>query len=418
MVFEPKCGACTFPAVSYLYRMAFDKIVLFDPSWRSQLLPLAFTRSVAGFRVGILTIAEKWERLSGTVPDLLTDISLQPLYPYVPAPGSVFVNAALLPGVDALSLLDGLQPGESLWQGDDLLALFPGKEVNTPDDLSVQAAFGSKKVPKSEVRLLKQCWDVFTYNGAAISDDIQIMGLQPSADRLPGRNRFLHPERVYVEEGARAEYAIFNATDGPIYLGRYSEVMEGSMIRGAFALGEYALLKMGAKIYSDTTIGPYSKVGGEISNSVIFGYTNKAHDGYLGNSVLGEWCNLGADTNNSNLKNNYSKVQAYSYATKDMVDTGLQFCGLIMGDHSKCGINTMFNTGTVVGVSANIFGGGFPPKFVPSFSWGGGSDWQPYALHKALDTASRVLGRRGRQLSPAEEHLFKHIYSRENGQPA
>jgi UDP-N-acetylglucosamine diphosphorylase/glucosamine-1-phosphate N-acetyltransferase len=394
--------------------MAFDKIVLFDPEWRNQLLPLAFTRSIAACRVGILTIAEKWSHLSGTAPGILTTEYLQCLYPVNPAPRTIFINAALLPGHDALRLTDLLQPGESLWQDDVLIALYADEEIHTTEDLSVRAAFGKKIPVQDKLTLLQHPWDIFTLNGRAIAEDIQILGLQPSADRLPASNRCLHPEHIYVEAGAKAEHAIFNASEGPIYLGKDSEVMEGSMIRGAFALGEHAVLKMGTKIYSNTTIGPHSKVGGEINNSVIFGYSNKAHDGFLGNSVLGEWCNLGADTNNSNLKNNYSPVKAYSYAEKGMVDTALQFCGLIMGDHSKCGINTMFNTGTVAGVCANIFGGGFPPKFIPSFSWGGAEGWEQYAFSKAMETAEKVMERRGIALTGNDRRILQHIFSLES----
>jgi UDP-N-acetylglucosamine diphosphorylase/glucosamine-1-phosphate N-acetyltransferase len=216
---------------------------------------------------------------------------------------------------------------------------------------------------------------------------------------------------LFVEEGATVEASVINTKGGPVYIGRGAEVMEGCLIRGPFALGEGAQLKMGAKIYGATSVGPECRVGGEVNNSVIMGYSNKAHDGFLGNSVLGEWCNLGADTNNSNLKNTYGEVKAWSYADNAMTGTGLQFCGLIMGDHSKSGINTMFNTGTVVGVCANVFDGGFPPKHIPSFSWGG-RDATAYDFTKAVDTARRVMERRHVTLTPIEEAILRHVHDR------
>jgi UDP-N-acetylglucosamine diphosphorylase/glucosamine-1-phosphate N-acetyltransferase len=215
---------------------------------------------------------------------------------------------------------------------------------------------------------------------------------------------------VFVEPGFHGENFTLNASLGPVYLGKDSEIMEGSVIRGPFALCEAAVVKMGAKIYGPTTIGPFCKVGGEINNSVLQANSNKSHDGFLGNSVLGEWCNLGADTNNSNLKNNYGEVKIWNYASRDFVGTGRQFCGLIMGDHSKCGINTMFNTGTVVGVSANIFGPGFPPTFVPSFSWGGAGGFSDYKLSKALETASRVMERRELELTREDLVILEHVF--------
>jgi UDP-N-acetylglucosamine diphosphorylase/glucosamine-1-phosphate N-acetyltransferase len=220
----------------------------------------------------------------------------------------------------------------------------------------------------------------------------------------------LGKENIFLEPGAKIECATLNASTGPIYIGKDAEIMEGALIRGPFALCEHATLKMGTKIYGPTTIGPHSKVGGEVNNSVIFGYSNKAHDGFLGNSVIGEWCNLGADTNNSNLKNNYIEVKLWDYASGRFIPTGLQFCGLIMGDHSKSGINTMFNTGTVVGVSANIFGSGFPRNYIPSFSWGGAQGYITYHIDKALEVASQVMKRRDIKLDEIEQDILKHIF--------
>jgi len=253
-------------------------------------------------------------------------------------------------------------------------------------------------------------WDIFKFNGNCIKSDFEIIGKGKPSQQLSDTNLIIGQHRVYAEPGVKAEAVVFNTTEGPIYLGKNSEVMEGTLIRGPFVLGEGAVLKMGAKIYGPTTIGPYCKVGGEINNSVFFGYSNKAHDGFIGNSVIGEWCNIGADSNNSNLKNNYGNVKVYNYITEKEVDTGLQFCGLIMSDHAKCGINTMFNTGTVVGVGANVFDGGFPPKMVRSFAWGGKQGFEKYDLVKFLDTVTQVMKRRNVILDDEEKEILTYIH--------
>jgi UDP-N-acetylglucosamine diphosphorylase/glucosamine-1-phosphate N-acetyltransferase len=268
---------------------------------------------------------------------------------------------------------------------------------------------GAKKLSEKPFEVLHP-WDIFRLNGLAIESDFDLITKGRKSQPISNTNKVLNAERVFVEEGAVVECAVLNAQTGPIYIGVNAEVMEGSLIRGPFALCEGATLKLGAKIYGPTTIGPYSKAGGEINNSVIFGNSNKAHDGFLGNSVIGEWCNLGADSNTSNLKNNYTNVKLWNYIKQGFVDTGLQFCGLIMGDHSKCGINTMFNTGTVVGVSANIFGDGFPRNFIPSFSWGGAQGFTLYKTEKAFETAQKVLARRGQELNKVEVDILTHVF--------
>jgi UDP-N-acetylglucosamine diphosphorylase/glucosamine-1-phosphate N-acetyltransferase len=267
---------------------------------------------------------------------------------------------------------------------------------------------GSKK--NSSARKINFCWDIFTMNESAMSDDFQLLTKGKKSLPISSTNRVINPGSIFLEEGAKVECTMLNASAGPIYIGRNAEVMEGAMIRGPFSLGEQSQLKLGSKIYGATTIGPHCRVGGEVSNSVIFGYSNKAHDGFLGNSVIGEWCNLGADSNNSNLKNNYSQVKMWNYREENYINTGLTFCGLMMGDHSKCSINTMFNTGTVVGVSANIFGTGFPPKFIPSFSWGGSDGFKTYRLEEAVEVASRVYERRGMKLADAEQKILKYLF--------
>ena len=254
-------------------------------------------------------------------------------------------------------------------------------------------------------------WDIFSKNGEAIKQDFALLTKGKTSQPLSSTNSLIgNSADLFIEEGAVIQASSLNTTSGPIYIGKDAEIMEGSAVRGPFALGEHSALKLNTKIYGATTIGPHCKVGGEVNNSVIFGFTNKAHDGFLGNSVIGEWCNLGADTNNSNLKNNYSSVKLFNYNLDKMMDSGLQFCGLMMGDHSKCGINTMFNTGTVVGVGANIFGGGFPPTHIPSFSWGGAESMETYKIDKMLETAHRVYDRRAMKLSDEEIIILQTVF--------
>jgi len=252
--------------------------------------------------------------------------------------------------------------------------------------------------------------DIFSYNGDEIRADVDLLTKHRDSQEISSTNTVIGKNKVFVEKGAKIECAILNATEGPIYIGKDAEVMEGSIIRGPFAMGEHAVVKMGAKIYSNTTLGPYCKAGGELNNVVMMGFSSKGHDGFLGNAVIGEWCNFGADSNNSNLKNNYAEVKLWNYSKGSFKKTGLQFCGLIMGDHSKCGINTMFNTGTVVGVNCNIYGAGFPRNFVPSFSWGGSGGYKLYTFDKAMETAKIVMARRGVVLDAVEEKILKRVF--------
>ena len=255
-----------------------------------------------------------------------------------------------------------------------------------------------------------KAWDIFSKNGAAIREDFEFLTQDRKSQAIPKSVNVIAPENIFIEEGAKLEFVTLNAGTGPIYIGKDTEIMEGTVIRGPFAICEGAVVKMSAKIYGATTIGSYSKVGGEINNSVLFSHSNKGHDGFLGNSVLGEWCNIGADSNNSNLKNNYEEVKLWSYETESFTKTGLQFCGLMMGDHSKCGINTMFNTGTVIGVSSNIFGAGFPRNFIPSFSWGGAAGFTTYVTKKAFETARLVMGRRNIEFDEKEAAILEHVF--------
>ena len=368
------------------------RITLFDYApLREQLLPLTYTRPVAEIRVGILTIAEKWAHFSDEAPAFHTQDYLQASWP-APLETGVWVNGAICPNVKLWDAIRKLEPGESLAHGDMPIAV--NKRVGDSDNIEALFEEGAMLYPH-QVTIIERPWHIFKQNGAQIKADMDLVCTD--RESMPFSDPFTRvyaPENVFIEEGAQIKAAIINAEAGPVYIGKDARIHEGAIITGPFALCEGAHVNPGAKMRGDTTIGPYSKVGGEVSNSVVFGYSNKGHDGFMGNSVLGTWCNLGADTNTSNLKNNYSDVRVWSYAEQAMVDTEEQFCGLIMGDHSKCGINTMFNTGTVVGVSANVFGAGFPPKHIPSFGWGGAGGFETYALDKALDTARRVMDRR------------------------
>ena len=257
---------------------------------------------------------------------------------------------------------------------------------------------------------VKNTSDIFTLNGKAIQQDFDLITKGRTSMPIPPGVQFLNKENIFIEEGAEIIFASLNASEGPIYIGKDALVMEHSSIRGPFAMCEHTILKMGAKIYKDTTIGPFSKIGGEVNNSVIFGYSSKGHDGYLGNSVIGEWCNLGAGSNNSNLKNNYAEVKLWDYETDRFKKTGLQFCGLIMGDHSKCSINTMFNTGTVIGVSVNLFGSGFPRNFVPSYSWGGAAGFTTFQMKKVSEVTTEVMKRKNLLLDEKDQKILDYIF--------
>lgn len=386
--------------------MPTSPIVLFDGNERDNLLPLTATRAVADIRIGILTVKEKWEKYLNVKADILTQDYLQSKYAYQQNENTVFVNASILPSKEIIHAIEQLGQNSILESDKTIIAIKTDDAVTSLQDLKLAVQRLDSTNQAFQHSVINFPWDIFTLNGQEIKNDIRLLGLKPTPDKLSSTNTVLGNE-IYIEEGVSCECAVLNAKNGPIYLGKDSEVMEGCTIRGPFALGEHAALKMQTKVYGDTTVGPYSKVGGEISNSVIFGYSNKGHDGFLGNSVIGEWCNLGADTNNSNLKNNYGKVKAYNYPVKDFISTGLQFCGLIMGDHAKSSINTMFNTGTVAGVCANIFDGGFPPKFIPDFAWGKDAVFE---LEKAFEVAQRVMERRGIVLTENDKSILRYIF--------
>ncbi len=383
--------------------------ILFDDETRISLLPFTFTRPVCEIRIGILTIREKWEKHLKQSVSFFTEDFLKEKFPTAIENDNILINGSVLPDETLIKEINSLKTGEKI-AGDGFLIAFriSGDELKNIKSFHRTDLSDSKK--NSSSFKLNFCWDIFSKNEKAIADDFVLLTKGKKSLPISSTNRVINSKNIFLEEGAKVECAILNASTGFIYIGKDAEVMEGAMIRGPFSLGEHAQLKMGAKIYGATTIGPQCRVGGEVSNSVIFGSSNKAHDGFLGNSVIGKWCNLGADSNNSNLKNNYSQVKMWNFSKEDYINTELTFCGLMMGDHSKCSINTMFNTGTVVGVSANIFGTGFPPKFVPSFSWGGSEGFKTYRLEEAGEVASRVYERRGKTFDAAEKKILKHLF--------
>jgi UDP-N-acetylglucosamine diphosphorylase/glucosamine-1-phosphate N-acetyltransferase len=380
--------------------------VLFDDSAWSDLLPLTFTRPACEIRIGILTIKEKWEFLFKKDFSYKTQNYLSVKFPFKIKEKypTLFINGRVCPDETLFREIKKLKMFQVLYLGNIPLAY-----CGDTDSGEFHTNF-TKVYSKSKPTIIQYPWDIFRMNENQLIFDYILLTEGRKSKPLSKSNTLIGKGKVFIENGATVECTTINPLGGFVYIGKDTTIMEGCHIRGSFSLGEHSEVKMGAKIYGPTTIGPQSKVGGEISNSVIFGYSNKGHDGFLGNSVLGEWCNLGADTNNSNLKNNYADVKAYNYTKRKMIDTGLQFCGLIMGDHSKTGINTMLNTGTVVGVNANIFGGGFPATYVPSFSWGGTGKLDKYELPKAFEVAQRVMERRGITLTDVDKKILSEVF--------
>jgi UDP-N-acetylglucosamine diphosphorylase/glucosamine-1-phosphate N-acetyltransferase len=379
--------------------------ILFDGPYRNNLLPFTFTRPVAEIRVGILTIRQKWESYLEYTTTTVTEDYLSDKFPMVEMEENIMINASFLPNLEAVEQIKNLKHNQAIFKDEDVIAFF----VKEGEEVSDFSKFEAVEF-QGEILKIEYTWDIFSKNGAAIADDFQLMTASKTSQPIPSTVNAINPENIFIENGAELNFVTLNASNGPIYIGKDSEIMEGSVIRGPFALCNNATVKLASKVYGPTTIGPHCKVGGEVNNSVLFGFSNKGHDGFLGNSVLGEWCNLGADTNNSNLKNNYAEVRLWDYKSGGFAKTGLQFCGLMMGDHSKCGINTMFNTGTVVGVSANIFGSGFPRNFVPSFSWGGSKGLVTYKTSKAFEVAEVVMSRRNEAFTDKDRAILEHVF--------
>lgn len=379
-------------------------LILFDdPVVRRSLFPFTYTRPVADIRVGILTIREKWERWMNTKASFKTEEYLQKKFPVHSSAENLLINGAVCPDQGLVDTIKALPPHYFLTKDSLLIAASqPVSEMNASNTIEY----------KNTITLIDKTWKIFRENAAQLKVDFKLITTGRQSAGIADKHTVVYGSEndIFIEEGVYIRAAILNAESGPIYIGKNSTIQEGAIIRGSFALCEGAHVNMGAKIRGDVTVGPFSKIGGEVSTSVIFGYSNKSHDGFLGCSVLGEWCNLGADTNTSNLKNNYDSVKLWNHASESFENTGLQFCGLMMGDHSKCSINTMFNTGTVVDVAANVFGHGFPPNYVPSFAWGGASGFETYQLPKAIETAGRVTGRRNVIFSDVDKEILSHIF--------
>ncbi|MET3980631.1 UDP-N-acetylglucosamine diphosphorylase/glucosamine-1-phosphate N-acetyltransferase [Mucilaginibacter sp. UYP25] len=383
-------------------------IILFDDDARNTLLPLTYTRPVADLRIGILTIAEKWAKYLNSEFSFRTEAYLQAKFPLNIQDDNIFINGAVCPDEAVVEAINNLNSGEALRYRDKLIAV-KLKDVYA-DNFDPYGKYSNETVYTQELVVITHPEDIFRKNDTEIRKDFKLLTKGRKSAKLSTTNTIIGDD-FFAEEGAQAECCTFSTINGPIYLAANTEVWEGTNVRGPFALCEYSQIKMGTKIYGATTIGPYCRIGGEVNNAVVWGYSSKGHEGYLGNAVVGEWCNLGADTNNSNLKNNYSEVKLWDYPTQSMRPTGLQFCGLIMADHAKSGINTMFNTGTVVGVNANVFGGGYPPNYIPDFSWGGADGFVEYGFDKMMETTGRVIARRPhRKFDDAEKAILTEVY--------
>jgi UDP-N-acetylglucosamine diphosphorylase/glucosamine-1-phosphate N-acetyltransferase len=393
--------------------------ILFDDSSRNSLLPLTFTRPIAEIRIGILTIREKWEKMLGGKTSTLTEPYLSGKFPLVKGDVNTLINASVCPTNELVDVVLKLKPNQFIISGETIIAYQVteenlGNDESSFDDMSED---NEQKVQEEIIEYsgsflkINNTWEIFSNNEQEIISDFQLLTNGRKSAKLSETNTLIgDASQLFIEEGAVVEGAIINVKNGPVYIGENSEVMEGSLIRGSFALCAHSHIKMGAKIYGGTTVGPYSKVGGELNNVVIFGYTNKAHDGFFGNSVIGEWCNIGADSNTSNLKNTYDNVRLWNYASQTFINTNLQFCGAIIGDHSKCGINTMFNTGSVVGVCANVFGSGYQRNFIPSYAWGGTAGLATYSSTKAIDVAKRVWERRGVEFTEEDKKILDYVF--------
>ena len=388
---------------------------LFDDAAREQLYPFTRTRAAADLRCGILTMRERWEGLLNVAQTgTLTTGYLQPLYAENALPASdavLLLNGRAFGTRELAAQCAGLEIGQKITDAAGTVLAAHLKALPHWESLPAELDAATNVEATETPVFLNRAWDIFGWNGQWVKADFELLTAGRKSAKTGEGVTVAGAENIFLEAGAVVRPGtVLNAAGGPIYIGENAEIMEGSLIRGPFALCAGSVVKMGAKIYGDTTIGPGSKVGGEVSNAVFFANSNKGHDGFVGNCVVGEWCNLGADTNGSNLKNNYDGVKIHDDATGRRLATGLTFCGLLMADHSKCGINTMFNTGTVIGVSCNVYGGEFPPAYIPSFSWGGAAGLKTYALDKALDTARRMKSRRGLEILPAEEAVLRHIF--------
>ncbi|MET3537338.1 GlmU family protein [Chryseobacterium limigenitum] len=382
------------------------QLVFSDAQYWEDFLPLTFTRPVAEMRCGILTFSERWQRiLDNTEISYFSENYLQQKFKNPEERESLFLVTNFLPTENVIQQIKELKQGEALVYEDELVAA----KINMKD-FSLHQIEKMTDI-KEELIFFKKPTDLFTYNHQAIDFDFELLTKDRTSQELSSTNGFLGDKKdLFIEEGAEVEFSTINTKTGKIYIGKNAEVMEGCNLRGPVTLGENSKFNLGSKIYGATTIGPHCKVGGEVNNIIIFGYSSKGHDGFIGNSVIGEWCNFGADTNSSNLKNNYGHVRLWNYRTKVFEDTGLQFAGLIMGDHSKTAINTQLNTGTVVGVASNIFKEGFPPNLIENFSWGGFKGDEKFKLDKAYEVAEKAMARRKVPLTDDDKAILKYVF--------
>lgn len=389
-------------------------IILFDDkdTW-TDLLPIVYTRPISDIRIGILTIKEKWQKY---FPDhdfsCLTAEYLSVKYPTNITDDNLFIAGNCCPDKNFADAVSVLGNGEALAYNGELVAYRGTMEGFKSVTLEKATPYTA-----SSLTMLHQLYDIFLLNGSEMRRDYHIIIAGRESQPLSETCTIVGPYRlddgcpaIFIEEGATVEAVTLNTTGGPIYIGKDAVIMEGVCIRAPFAACRHSQVNMGAKIYGATTLGPHCKVGGELNNVVMIGYSNKAHDGFLGNAVIGEWCNIGAGTNASNLKNDYTEIKLWNYRAHRFLRTGLQFCGLIMGDHSKAGINCMFNTATVIGVGVNVHGAGFPRNFVASFSEGSVAGYTDVSVVKFFDIAKRMMARRGIELSETDKEIFESIY--------
>ncbi len=382
-------------------------VILFDDIYRESLLPFTYTRPQAEIRIGILSVREKWEKYLHVQTSTFTENYLSEKFPLKIAEKNVLIASSVCPTATLIEAIVSLKCGQTLVKNGVVLA---HALTSIPENLLSYC--GEKIEFSGECLIIMYIWQIFYYNETELRADFDLLTKGRTSQSLGQTNCLIGDEKdIFIEEGAVIEASVFNVKNSKIYIGKNAEIMEGCLVRGSFALCEESQLKLGAKVYGATTIGPHCKVGGEVNNVVFFGYSNKAHDGFMGNSVIGEWCNIGADSNTSNLKNDYGEVKLWNYAGQKFQKTGLQFCGLIMGDHVKCGINTMFNTGSVIGVASNLFGAGYMPNFVASFLWGGPGGFQDARLEKILTIAEKAYKRRNVEFNDRERNILIQVYN-------
>ncbi|HLF64783.1 MAG TPA: GlmU family protein [Saprospiraceae bacterium] len=387
-------------------------LILFDDETREHLLPLTHTRPSSMLLCGILNLCEKWENYLQGKASFITSEYLTGKFPIQIHDENLVINGTILPNTRLVKLIGELKANEALTaEGDLVAANIPGSEFDAIIDGTFANEIAGYKLTETPVSQIRRSWDLLRLCKDELLRDFELITKNRSSQTLDVTNVMIGDGDLFMEEGASVYGSMFNTHAGPIYIGKGATIMEGCFIRGPVAIREGAVLKMGTKLYGPVVIGPYAKVGGEINHSIVMAYSNKSHDGYLGNSVIGEWCNLGAGTNVSNLKNNYSEVRMWNYVQQRFEHTGQQFLGIVMGDHTKCGISTMFNTGTVIGVSANIYGAGYPRNFIPSFSWGGAAGWQTFQLDKALALATTVMDRRGMTFTAADRDILTYVFN-------